>query len=230
MTRYRWVLARKAESFPVTSACQAAGVSRQAFYDWHARWEAGPTVRQQADAEITERLVKAHGDSDGTYGRPRLHAELARQGYCVNHKRVRRLMGGAGLVGVHKPAEQKTTFPAEAPSPVPDLVSRWFKPGRPDLVWCGDITYVPTGEGWLYVASVLDLGSRRLLGYSMADHMRTRLVTDALQMAVDLRGGQGRRDRHARRQGQPIHVRRTQRHAHPAQDVALGRPGRGVLG
>lgn len=99
-------------------------------------------------------------------------------------------MGEAGLVGVHKPAKTKTTFPAETPSPVPDLVSRWFKPGRPDLVWCGDITYVPTGEGWLYVASVLDLGSRRLLGYSMAGHMRTELVTNALNMAVDLRGGQ----------------------------------------
>lgn len=106
-------------------------------------------------------------------------------------------------MGVGKPAKVRTTIPAEANPPLPDLVGRRFAPGPPDVVWCGDITYIPTGEGWLYVyiptgegwlflASVLDLGSRRLLGYAMADHMRTELVLDALKMAIGARGGDDR--------------------------------------
>ena len=94
-----------------------------------------------------------------------------------------------GIVGVFKPAKVRTTIPAEENPSLPDLVGRRFAPGRPDVVWCGDITYVRTGEGWLYVASVLDLGSRRLLGYAMAGHMRTELVADALKMAAATRGG-----------------------------------------
>jgi transposase InsO family protein len=95
-----------------------------------------------------------------------------------------------GIVGVFKPATVRTTIPAEEHPPLPDLVDRRFAPAAPDVAWCGDITYVATGEGWLYVASVLDLGSRRLLGYSMAEHMRTELVSDALEMAAAARGGQ----------------------------------------
>lgn len=94
------------------------------------------------------------------------------------------------IVGVCKPAKVRTTIPAEEHPPLPDLVGRRFAPAAPDVVWCGDITYVKTGEGWLYVASVLDLGSRRLLGYSMAEHMRTGLIADALEMAAATRGGQ----------------------------------------
>ncbi len=90
---------------------------------------------------------------------------------------------------MHKPAKVRTTIPAEDAPPLPDLIGRRFAAGRPDVAWVGDITYIPTGEGWLYLASVLDLGSRRLLGYFMADHMRTELVADALRMAVGARGG-----------------------------------------
>lgn len=115
--------------------------------------------------------------------------ELANRGRVVNHKRVRRLMRHHGIVGVHKPARVRTTIPAEEHPPLPDLIGRRFAPAAPDVAWCGDITYVATGEGWLYVASVLDLGSRRLLGYSMAPHMRTELVADALEMAAAARGG-----------------------------------------
>lgn len=107
----------------------------------------------------------------------------------VNHKRVERLMRIRGIVGVHKPAKVRTTIPAEDNPPMPDLIGRRFAPGAPDVAWVGDITYIPTGEGWLYLASVLDLGSRRWLGYSMANHMRTELVADALDMAVATRGG-----------------------------------------
>ena len=94
-----------------------------------------------------------------------------------------------GIVGVFKPAKVRTTIPAEENPPMSDLIGRRFAPGRVDVAWCGDITYVPTGEGWLYLASVLDLGSRRLLGYAMAEHMRTELVADALAMAAATRGG-----------------------------------------
>ena len=95
-----------------------------------------------------------------------------------------------GIVGGHKPAKVRTTIPAEENPPMPDLIGRRFAPTAPDVAWVGDITYVSTGEGWLYVASVLDLGSRRLLGYSMAAHMRTELIADALEMAAATRGGQ----------------------------------------
>ena len=189
MTRYRWVTARKAEGFPITMACTAAGVSRQAFHDWRQRTAAGPTAVELAEAELVAVMREIHADSDATYGEPRMTTELARRGRVVNHKRVRRLMRHHGIVGVYKPAKVRTTIPAEENPPMADLVGRRFAPAAPDVVWCGDITYVATGEGWLYVASVLDLGSRRLLGYSMAEHMRTELVADALEMAAATRCG-----------------------------------------
>jgi transposase InsO family protein len=135
-------------------------------------------------------MREIHAESDATYGEPRMTPELIERGFVVNHKRVERLMRVHGLVGVHKPAKVRTTIPAEQNPPMPDLIGRRFDPGEPDVAWVGDITYIPTGEGWRYLASVLDLGSRRWLGYSMADHMRTELVSDALNMAVGVRGGQ----------------------------------------
>lgn len=189
MTRYRWVAARKAEGFPIKMAAKVAKVSRQAYYDWRARQAAGPTAAEQAELELVELMREIHAAFDGTYGVPRMTVELANRGRPTNHKRVERLMRTNGIVGVHKPAKVRTTIPAEENPTMPDLVGRNFIPAAPDVAWCGDITYIPTGEGWLYLASVLDLGSRRLLGYSMADHMRTELVTDALTMAAGQRGG-----------------------------------------
>lgn len=189
MTRYRWVAARKAEGFPTTTACEVAQVSRQAFYDWRARHEAGPTVAETAEAELVGVMREIHDEFDETYGSPRMTVELANRGHRVNHKRVERLMRFHGLVGVHKPARVRTTITAEDAPPLPDLVQRGFDPGAPDVAWVGDITYIPTEQGWLYLATVIDLGSRRLLGYAMADHMRTELVTDALAMAAGARGG-----------------------------------------
>ncbi|MBW3612165.1 MAG: IS3 family transposase [Actinobacteria bacterium] len=189
MTRYRWVAARKAEGFPITMACKVAEVSRQAFGDWKAKVAAGPSAAERAEAELVEEIRSIYDEFDGTYGEPRITEELARRGRQTNHKRVERLMRTHGIVGVHKPAKVRTTIPAEDAPPLPDLIGRRFTPGCPDVAWAGDITYIPTGEGWLYLASVLDLGSRRLLGYSMADHMRTELVADALTMAAGARGG-----------------------------------------
>jgi len=189
VTRYRWVAARKAEGFPITMAAKVAQVSRQAFGDWRARQATGPSAGEQAEAALVAEIREVHAEFDGTYGAPRVTTELARRGRTVNHKRIERLMRAHGIVGVHKPARVRTTIPAQGAAPLPDLVARRFDPGRPDVAWVGDITYVPTGQGWLYLASVLDLGSRRLLGYSMADHMRTELVADALTMAAGVRGG-----------------------------------------
>jgi transposase InsO family protein len=189
VTRYRWVAARKAEGFPIAMACRVAEVSRQAFHDWRARQAGGPSDAERFESELVAEIRAIHDEFDQTYGAPRVTVELVRRGWLVNHKRVERLMRLHGIVGVHKTAKVRTTIPAEENPPLPDLVGRRFAPGRPDVAWCGDITYVPTGEGWLYVASVLDLGSRRLIGYSMAGHMRTELVADALNMAATTRGG-----------------------------------------
>lgn len=189
MTRYRWVLARKAEGFPITMACRVAEVSRQAFYDWRLRVAGGPTAAEQAEDELVAVMREIHDEFDETYGEPRMTVELANQGVVVNHKRVARLMRTHGIVGVHKPAKVRTTIPAEHNPPLPDLIGRRFDPGMADVAWVSDITYIRTGQGWLYLATVLDLGSRRLLGYSMATHMRTSLITDALEMAAGVRGG-----------------------------------------
>jgi transposase InsO family protein len=127
--------------------------------------------------------------ADGNYGVPRMHRELRHVGLIVNDKRVRRLMRLHGMAGRCIRRRVRTTFPGPDGYEIPDLVGRAFTPGAPDVAWCQDVTYIATGEGWLYLASVLDLGSRRLLGYSMADHMRTELVLDALTMAIAARDG-----------------------------------------
>ena len=188
MTRYRWVADRKAEGFPITMACAVAEVSRQAFYDWRQRLAGGPTEAEQVDAELVAVMREIHDEFDETYGSPRMTVALTNQGWVVNHKRIARLMRLHGIVGVHKPAKVRTTIPTEHNPPLPDLVVGDFTVGRPDVAWVSDITYIPTGQGWLYLATVIDLGSRRLLGYSMATHMRTSLITDALDMAAGGRG------------------------------------------
>ena len=190
MTRYRWVLDRKAEGFPITMACKVARCPARRSMTGEPSVAAGPTDAEVADAALVAAMREIQAEFDDTYGQPRMTPELRDRGFCVNHKRVERLMRVHGIVGVHKPAKVRTTIPAEDNPPMPDLIGRRFDPGAPDVAWVGDITYIPTGEGWLYLASVLDLGSRRWLGYSMADHMRTELVADALDMAVGIRGGQ----------------------------------------
>ena len=189
MSRYGCVEDQKAAGFPVSVACEAVGVSTSGYYDWREREEAGPTDRQIAEQELAALIGELWNQADGNYGVPRMCKELRRKGHVVNVKRVRRLMRQAGMVGRHRRRKLQTTFPGPDGYQIPDLVGRDFAPGAPDVAWCQDITYVPTGEGWLYMASTLDLGSRRLIGYSMADNMRTRLVLDALGMALDARGG-----------------------------------------
>ena len=189
MTRFRCVDDQRAAGFPVTAACEAAGVSTSGFYDWCTREADGPTERQVAEAELVALMRGIFEGSDGNYGVPRMHRELRRGGLTVNDKKVRRLMRLHGMAGRCRRRRCRTTFRGQDGYVIPDLIGRRFEPGRPDTAWVQDITYIATGEGWLYLASVLDLGSRRLLGYSMADHMRTELVVDVLGMAVAARGG-----------------------------------------
>jgi len=189
VSRYECVADQKAAGFPVTTACQVAQVSTSGFYDWCTRAAAEPTEREVAEADLVALMREIFDAADGNYGVPRMHRALRDGGVVVNDKRVRRLMRLHGMAGRCIRRRVRTTFPGPDGYTIPDLVGRAFTPGKPDLAWCQDITYVATGEGWLYLASVLDLGSRRLLGYSMADHMRTRLVLDALDMAVAARDG-----------------------------------------
>ena len=185
MIRYRCVDAQKAAGFPVAAACAAAGVTRSAYYAWTAR---RPSQRQQDDAGLVGEIRRIHGRSHGTYGAPRVHAELRRRGWVVNHKRVERLMRTHGIVGYRPRRRRSLTRQDRAAPPAPDLLGRLFDPDRPDLAWCGDVTWIPTDEGWLYLASVIDLASRHLLGWSMGNHHDAGLVCDALQAAAATRG------------------------------------------
>ena len=189
MTRYECVDAQKAAGFPATTACDAMEVSTSGFYEWRARAAAGPTERELADAELVRLIRQLHDDSDGTYGVPRISLALRKGGVRVNDKKLRRLMRQAGIVGRYTPPRLRTTIPGQDHPVIEDLVGRRFAPGAPDRVWVQDITYIATREGWLYLAGVIDLGTRRMLGYSMAEHMRAELVIDALTMAVAQRGG-----------------------------------------
>jgi putative transposase len=185
--RYRCVAARKADGFNVVDACDAAGVSRSAFYSWLERGEA-PTEAEWDEALLINEIRGIHAASTGTYGEPRITAELEDKGWVVNRKRTARLMRQERLQG-HRPRRRRSLTKAdEAAPPIPDLVGRGFQPTRLDTAWCGDITYIRTGQGWLDLATVIDLASRRLIGWSMGDRHDAQLVIDALQMAVATRG------------------------------------------
>lgn len=146
MTRYRWVAARKAERFPTTLCCRVARVSRQAFYGWQAAHRAGPTPRERAKAALVAETAEIHAGSDGTYGSPRVTAELRDRGHRVNHKRVERLMKAHHIAGIRARRPKRTTTPARTKSKLPDLLGRQFTPGAPDQAWCSDITMACTGR------------------------------------------------------------------------------------
>jgi putative transposase len=188
VSRYRHVSAMKAEGFPIHAACEAAEISTSAYYEWLHR-STGPTEWELDEAYLINQIRDIHAGTDATYGSPRVTEELRRRGHCANHKRIERLMREYDIIGVTERRRVRTTIQAEDAPPLPDLVERRFAPGQPDVAWAGDITYIPTGEGWLYLASTLDLGSRRLIGWEMGETMPTALVAAALTMAVGLRGG-----------------------------------------
>ena len=170
--------------FPVTLMCDWLGVSRSGYYAWRT---AEPSQRSKDDATLIAVMRQLHADSRGNPGVRRLWAGLVAVGYRVSKKRVWRLMKAAGLRGRHPKAWKRTTIGGDNPVPAPDLIGRAFFAARPNEKWCGDITYVKTWDGWAYVATVIDLHSRKIVGYAVADHMRTELATAALDMALACR-------------------------------------------
>ncbi|MFI9446123.1 IS3 family transposase [Streptomyces avermitilis] len=174
--------------FGVQRICRVLQVSRSGFY----RWLAGADAREErwaAENGLVAEIREIHAGHKGTYGVRRVHAELRGFGHAVNRKRVERLMRKHGIEGRHLRRRKRTTVPDRLAPPAPDLVRRDFSARQLNEKWCGDITYVQVGGTWLYLACVLDICSRRVLGYSMATHMRAELVIDALKMAVTGRGG-----------------------------------------
>ena len=167
--------------YPVTTMCRLLGVSTSGFYAWTSR---PPSARSRVDAEILQRIEAIHARSDGTYGVPRIHPELRDEGIRISRKRVARLMRSKKLVGVHRRKGTWTTRRNPKDRPAPDLVHRQFEADAPNRLWVADITYIPTWSGFLYLAMVLDVFSRRIVGWAMATHLRTELVLDALEMAL----------------------------------------------
>jgi putative transposase len=161
--------------------CAALGVSRSGYYAWRT---STPSQRSIDDDFYIEIMKKLHSEARGNPGVRRLHAGLAAAGHLLSRKRVWRLMQAAGLHGRHPKAWKRTTVRGDNPVSAPDLIGRDFTADGPNQKWCGDITYVKTWEGWAYVATVIDLYSRAIVGYAIDDHMRTSLVTDALDMAI----------------------------------------------
>jgi putative transposase len=183
---YPFIEAEKVEQRNVAKACALLQVSRSAFYEWHKHI---PSAREVADGELADRIGAIYDRSRGTYGWPRVHQALRREGVCVRRERVARIMRSRGLVGRCRRRWTKTTI-ADPETRAVDLIKRAFGPGTVavDRVYIGDITYIWTWEGWAYLATVIDLASRRVVGWAIADHMRSELVCDALRMAIAHRG------------------------------------------
>ena len=186
MNRYPFIEAEKTGKHNVKRACELLKVSRSAYYH-HVRAQQSP--RQRVDAELTERITALHAVSKGTYGAPRVHADLADAGLRHGRKRIARLMRIAGLAGKSPRRWRTTTIPDPHAGRRPDLVERDFTvdAAAVDTRWCGDITYINTWQGWLYLATVIDLASRRIVGWAVADHLRTDLVDEALTDALKRR-------------------------------------------
>lgn len=168
----------------MATMCRVLDVSSSGYYAWLGR---SRSRRAQQDERLCAQIRSIHGASRGTYGAPRIHAELAARGVRVGRKRVARLMRALGLAGVSRRRSFRTTRRCPARRPAPDLVQRDFTAAGPDQLWVADITYVRTGAGFLFLAVVVDAWSRRVGGGSMASHLRTELVLEALDMAVDQR-------------------------------------------
>ncbi|MGN5385679.1 IS3 family transposase [Streptomyces sp. JL7001] len=190
MTVDPFIEAEKQAGHNVKRACELMKVSRSAYY---ARRSAAPGSRAAYDAELSIRITEIHARSRGLYGAPRVHAALVREGHSCGRRRVARLMQAAGLAGRHRRRGQRTTIPDPDAQMRPDLVRRDFRPdpAAVDTRWCGDITYIPTGEGWLYLATVIDIASRRVVGWATSDHLGTQLAADALKAACHQRRPQG---------------------------------------
>ncbi|WP_328468758.1 IS3 family transposase [Actinoplanes sp. NBC_00393] len=210
MNVYPFIAAEQAGKHNVKRACELLEVSRSAYYQ-QARGE--QSQRDRTDARLTEQIIAVHEASNGTYGAPRIHAELAAAGQRHGRKRIAARMRKAGIAGKSPRRWKTTTIADPAAGQRPDLVDRDFTvdAAAVDTRWCGDITYINTWEGWLYLATVIDLASRRVVGWAVADHLKTDLVDAALTDAL-------RRRRPA--DGLVFHSDRGAIHQRPARRLA----------
>jgi putative transposase len=167
--------------YRVATMCRVLEVSRSGYYAWLKR---EPSARAQANAALLDAIKEIHDESDETYGAPRIHAELEDRGPQASLNRVARVMREAEIRGVSPRKWKRTTLPGKSTRPVPDLVDRDFTATGPDQLWVADITYISTWAGFLFLAIVLDVWSRRIVGWAMATHLRPELVLDALDMAL----------------------------------------------
>jgi len=175
--------------FPVAVMARVLGVSGSGFHAWRGRQ---PSAHTLADAALLKRIRTIHANSRGTYGAPRVHAELRAGEEKYGRKRIARLMRAAGLAGASRRGGTVVTTRRDREArPAPDLVDRNFVASRPNQLWVADITFVPTASGFLYLAVVLDAWSRKIVGWSMANHLRAELVLDALEMAIGQRRPDG---------------------------------------
>jgi putative transposase len=222
VSRFRFIVAEQA-TWSVVRLCRVLGVSTSGFYAWQQHQ---PSHHARMDAALSARIRAVHTESHCTYGAPRVHAELRATGTRVGKKRVARLMGAAGLAGCSPKRFRRTTIPATAGAAQPaDLVRRNFTPSAPDRLWIADITYVRTWEGWLYLAVILDAFSRRVVGWALADHLRTELATDALHMALTTRRPATGLIHHSDRGGQYLSAAYTGILAEHGARSSVGRPG-----
>jgi transposase InsO family protein len=180
--RYRFISEHHA-TYGVARLCRVLAVKRrQGYYEWLAAQPARQ-ARAEADDELAEQIRAIHGEHRGSYGSPRVTDELKRRGRRVNRKRVERLMRQRHIVGVTRRRRRSLTKQDTTATPAPDLIGRDFTAPAPGQRLVGDITYLPTGEGWLYLATVIDLFNREVIGHAMAEHMRADLVCDAVDLA-----------------------------------------------
>jgi len=190
VTRYRFI-DQHGQQYGVRRCCRAVGVSPASFYDWHRR---GPSARQRADRRLLAEIGRIHRDSGGAYGAPRIHAELQIAcGVRVGRKRVARLMRTEGLVGCHRRRRWRPGLTRRDPgaAPAPDLCRRQFSPPEPDRMWHADYTELPTDQGPLYLAAVIDGCSRLAVGHQMGEHPTAELAIGAVELAVWRRGRVG---------------------------------------
>lgn len=184
MSRYRFIHAEEA-TWSVRLMCRVLGVARSAYYDWR---HGEPGRRERDDAALTVHIKAIHRRSFGTYGSPRILAELRAEGHRVSRKRVARLMKESGLTGTPKRRFRPSTTDSDHTDAIaPNLLERDFHADRPNVVWAGDITYLATAKGWVYLAVLLDLHSRKVVGWALEEHMRTELCLAALSRAVAVR-------------------------------------------
>lgn len=169
--------------FSVALLCRVMGINRSTYYAWLAARPAA-RIRQEAEDELAEEIREIHARSRGAYGVPRVHAALKRWGRVINRKKVERIMRERDIRGITRRKRRHLTKQDTTAAPAPDLVGRDFTATEPGTKLVGDITYLPTVEGWWYLATVIDLGTREVIGYAMADHHRAELVTHALRMAA----------------------------------------------